>query len=385
MKNLTLSQIKKLAQQAANPSISLFLPTHRAGQDTQQDPIRLKNLLRDAEQHFLNSGMGPREVSALLQPAQALLNDSYFWWHQYDGLAVFMTADDFHYYRLPFCVEELLIIAPSYYVKPVLPLFTNNGHYYILAISQNAIRLFEGTRHSIGQIDLPDGIPTNLNEALQLDEPEKQLQMHTGTSPGRAGTGMFHGQGSGAEEKEAGIERYLNLVDSGLKEIFGEQQTPLVLAGVDYLLPIYRRVSDYAHIMPEGITGSPEHLLPEALQEQAWPIVEPYFRQETEKFMAQYQQYAGTDKVTDNLQEIVAAAVNGRVDRLVLAVDTQVWGTFNRDTGKVVYYQEEQRQEDHLPLLDFAAMQTLQNGGTVFALPQNEMPTKSAIAAVFRY
>lgn len=146
---------------------------------------------------------------------------------------------------------------------------------------------------------------------------------------------MFHGQGSGAEEKEAGIERYLNLVDSGLKEIFGEQQTPLVLAGVDYLLPIYRRVSDYAHIMPEGITGSPEHLLPEALQEQAWPIVEPYFRQETEKFMAQYQQYAGTDKVTDNLQEIVAAAVNGRVDRLVLAVDTQVWGTFNRDTEKL--------------------------------------------------
>lgn len=385
MEDLTLNQLKGLAQQAVNPSISLFLPTHRTGRDTQQDPIRLKNLLRDAEKHFLNSGMGPRAVSALLQPAQALLNDSYFWQHQYDGLAVFLAADDFHYYRLPFFVEELLIIARSYYVKPVLPLFTNNGHYYILAISQNEVRLFEGTRHSVGQIDLPDGTPTNLNEALQLDEPEKQLQMHTGTSPGGAGTGMFHGQGSGAEEKEAGIEHYLNLVDSGLKDIFREQQAPLVLAGVDYLLPIYRRVSEYAHIMPEGITGSPEHLLPETLQEQAWPIVEPHFHQETEKIMAQYQQYAGTDKVTDNIKEIVVAAVNGRVDRLVLAVDTQVWGTFNRDTGEVVYYQEEQRQEDHLPLLDFAAMQTLQNGGTVFALSQDEMPTKSAIAAVFRY
>ena len=124
MENLTLNQLEGLAQQAANPSISLFLPTHRTGQDIQQDPIRLKNLLRDAEQHFLNSGMGPREVSALLQPAQALLDDSYFWQHQYDGLAVFMAADDLHSYRLPFCVEELLIIAPSYYVKPILPLFT---------------------------------------------------------------------------------------------------------------------------------------------------------------------------------------------------------------------------------------------------------------------
>jgi hypothetical protein len=137
--------------------------------------------------------------------------------------------------------------------------------------------------------------------------------------------------------------------------------------------------------MPEGITGSPEHLRSEELQERAWPIVEPYFRQEMEKMVAQYQQHAGMDKAADNIKEIVVAAVNGRVDRLVLAVDTQVWGLFNRDTGEVVYYQEGQRKEDHLPLLDFAAMQTLQNGGTVFALSQDEMPTKSAIAAVFRY
>ena len=385
MENLTLDQLKKLAQQTANPSISLFLPTHRTGQDTRQDPIRLKNLLRDAEHHFLNSGMGPREVSAILQPAQALLNDSYFWRHQYDGLAVFLAADNFHSYRLPYCVEELLIIAQSYYVKPVLPLFQNNGHYYILAISQNEVRLFEGTRHSVGQIDLPAEIPTSLNEALKLDEPEVQLQMHTGSSPGGASTGMFHGQGSGAEEKEAGIEHYLSLVDSGLKKTFREQQAPLVLAGVDYLLPIYRRVSDYAHIMPEGITGSPEHLRAEQLQEQAWPIVEPYFRQAVEKIMAQYRQLAGTEKAADNIKEIVAAAVNGRVDRLVIAVDTQVWGLFNPDTGEIVYYQEGQRKEDHLPLLDFAAVQTLQNGGTVFAVSQDEMPTKSAIAAVFRY
>ncbi len=277
MENLTLDQIKGLAQQAANPSISLFLPTHRTGQDIQQDPLRLKNLLRDAEQNLLNSGMGPREVSALLQPAQALLNDSYFWRHQYDGLAVFMAADDFHSYRLPFCVEELLIIARSYYVKPVLPLFTNNGHYYILAISQNEIRLFEGTRHSVGQIDLPAEMPKSLNEALKLDEPENHLQMHTGSSPGGASTGMFHGQGSGAEEQETGIEHYLNLVDSGLKKIFRGQQAPLVLAGVDYLLPIYRKVSEYAHIMPEGITGSPEHLRSESYRNSPGLLSNPIF------------------------------------------------------------------------------------------------------------
>lgn len=385
MGNLTLDQIKGLAQQTASPSISIFLPTHRAGRETQQAPIRFKNLLRDAEKQFLGSGMGPREVSALLEPAQALLGDPYFWSHQYEGLAVFMTSEDFHSYRLPFRVEELLIIAQSYYVKPVLPLFTNNGHYYILAISQDGIRLFEGTRHSVGQIDLPDGTPVNLEEALRLDGRQKTLQMHTGTSQSEAGHGMFHGQGPGEEEQKVWIEQYLNLVDTGLKDIFREQQAPLVLAGVDYLLPIYRKVSEYANIMQKGITGSPEYLRSEELQEQAWPIVEAYFQQETEKTVEQYHQLADTDKATDNVEEIVAAAFNGRVDKLILSVENQIWGAFNPKDGKVIRSPNGQSKKYNIPLLDFTAMNTLQNGGTVCALSQDEMPTDSPIAAVFRY
>lgn len=385
MEDLTLDQLNELAQETASPSISMFLPTHRTGQDTQQDPIRFNNLLRDAEKQLRSSGMGPREVSKLLKPAEALLIDPYFWMHQYEGLAVFMTSKDFHYYRLPFKVEELLIIARSYYIKPVLPLFTNNGHYYILAISQDEVRLFEGTRHSVGQIDLPEGTPQSLEEALNLDTLQKQLQMQTGTSPSITGDGMFHGQGPGDEEQKVWISQYLNLVDIGLKEIFRQQQTPLILAGVDYLLPIYRRVSEYANIMQKGITGSPEHLRPEELQEKAWPIVETYFHQEMEETVKQYQQLAGTDKATDDIEQIVAAAFNGRVDKLLLSVDTQVWGLFNPDTGKVTLDSQGKSNQDKLALLDFAAMKTLQNGGTIYALDQEEMPTDSPIAAVFRY
>jgi hypothetical protein len=137
--------------------------------------------------------------------------------------------------------------------------------------------------------------------------------------------------------------------------------------------------------MKEGITGSPEHLRPEELQEQAWHIVEPYFRQEMEKAVEQYQQLAVTAKATDDIEEIVAAAFYGRVDKLLLAVDTQVWGIFNPDTGKVIHYQTEQSQEDDLALLDFAAMQTLQKDGSVYMLSQEEMPTNSPVAAVLRY
>jgi len=380
MKNLTLDQIKELAQQTASPSISIFLPTHRAGRETQQDPIRFKNLLRDAEKQLLDGGMGPREAGALLQSAHALLDDSNFWNHQHEGLAVFMSADDFHSYPLPFRVEELLVVTQSYYVKPILPLFTNNGHYYILAISLNEVRLFEGTRYGVGQMALPDGIPANMEEALRLDGPQKSLQMHSD-----GGGGMFHGQGPGDEEQKVWVEQYLNLVDTSLKEILREQNAPLVLAGVEYLLPMYRKVSGYQNIMEEGIIGSPDRLRPEELQEQAWRIVETYFQQETKKTVEQYQQLADTDKATDNIEEIVAAAFNGRVDKLILSAENQIWGAFNPKDGKVTRSSNGQSKKYNLALLDFTAMNTLQNGGTVCTLLQNEMPTDSPIAAVFRY
>ena len=273
----------------------------------------------------------------------------------------------------------------NFALTPVLPLLTNNGHYFILAISQNAVRLFDGTRRGVGQIELPYGTPESLEEALELDDPQKQLQLHAGSAQGMGRDATFHGQGPGEEQQKVWIERYLNLVDTGLKEIFREQQTPLILAGVDYLLPIYRKVSDYVNIMQESIIGSPEHLRPEELQKQAWPIAEAYFRQETEKALEQYQQLAGTDKATDNVDAIIAAAFNGRVDKLFLAVETQIWGAFNPDTGIVIRNLEGQRKLDDIALLDFVALKTLQNNGAVFALSQEEMPTDSPVATVFRY
>ncbi len=384
MERLTLNQLKNLAQQMANPSISIFLPTHRNGQDTQQDPTRFKNLLREAEKQLLCSGTGPREVSGLLKPAEALIEDSNFWNHQHDGLAVFLAPDDFHYFRLPLSVEELLIISQSYYLKPVLPMFTNNGHYFILALSQNEIRLFEGTHYYVSQIDLPEGTPENLEATLRLDDPQKQLQMHSAQR--RTAQGISHGQGHGEDDQKVLIEQYFKMVDTSLKDIFREQQAPLILAGVDYLLPIYKITSEYAHIMQAGIIGSPEHMKPEELHKQAWPIVEAHFHQQTVKALEQYQQLASTEKAIDNFDEIVRAAFIGRVDKLIISDEAQVWwGVFNQQTGQVTHCSEQQSILHNLALLDFAAMQTLQNSGVVFSLSQIQMPTDSPIAAVLRY
>jgi len=385
MESLSLDQIKALAQQTHPQSISIFMPMLRT--ETHQNRIRFKNLVREARQQLLDRGMEAREADSFLQSAQELSDDQIFWGQPDNGLAVFIAPGDFRYYRLPIPFEEKLHISNTYLIAPLFPLFTNNGLFYILALSQNEVRLFEGTRHSIKAVDLPRGTPQNVVHALQLDHPDKQVQFQTTPAQGATRAALLHGnsgQGAVEQDQKERIERYLNRIDASLKPIFRDQKAPLVLAGVEYLLPIYRKISEYAHIMPDGIIGNPEPLGPDELHAQAWPIVEPIFCQEVDQVIERYHESFGVGKSSDSVDEIASAAVNGRVACLITAVGAQVWGRFNDETGRATHHQE-QRKGDDLDLLDFAAHQTLQNSGKVYALPQDKLPTASPIIAVFRY
>ncbi|HDQ74019.1 MAG TPA: hypothetical protein ENN19_18270, partial [Chloroflexi bacterium] len=163
MDAITMTELKTLLAGYSGWHVSLFMPTHRAGRELEQDPIRLKNLLREAEQRLQDKALQDKalqgkglqgkdlrspDVREMLKPAQRLLQEPGFWRNQSDGLAVFFTPETFHYYRLPLPFEELMVISNRFHLKPLLPFFASDGHFYILALSQNQIRLLEGTRHT---------------------------------------------------------------------------------------------------------------------------------------------------------------------------------------------------------------------------------------------
>ena len=249
MYTLSLDEVQALAQQSAQPSISIFLPTHRTSPDNQQDPIRFKNLLRQAEDTLAARGLKPREIEAITGPANALLEESLFWRYVYDGLAVYIAPGDFHAYRLPFPVEAQVIVAQSYYVKPVLPQFTNNGHYFILAFSQNEVRLLEGTRHSVAEVEMPENVPGSRADTSDgLNRENREIQVR----PVGGGASAFFSSGGDEVSNKVRIEQFLNALDMSLRPLFNAYQSPVVLAGVDYLLPIYRGASEYPHVLAEG-------------------------------------------------------------------------------------------------------------------------------------
>jgi hypothetical protein len=388
MKLLTIEELKTLVQQPRNICVSIFLPTYRTGAGTQQNPIRFRNLIREAEERLIASGWRADDAKDLLQASKEL--DNYeFWQHQSDGLAIFRSLDLLQYYCVPLKFEELVVVNNRFYLKPLFPLFSHDGHFYILALSQNQIRLLEGTHHHIEEIDLTAVLPS-LEQVLRFEEPERQISSHTGT-PGATGgrqgnvggVTVFHGHGAGDENEKENLRLYFKRVDETLRELLREEHAPLVLAGVDYLLPIYREANTYPYLLEAGIIGNPEMLKPEELHAQAWAIVEPYFLQAQQKAIVQYKEQVGTGKASSQITEIIPAADHGRVDSLFVAIGQQQWGTFDPDTQRVDLHSHTEPNDEEL--LDFAATQTLLNGGTVYALEAENMPDTTPLAAVFRY
>ena len=242
MELLTRAGLGRLMQEREQPCVSLFLPTHRAGSEVQQDRIRLKNVIRDAHDRLVQTGVRSAEADRMLQPVRDLLDDGLFWRHQEDGLAIFRSPGLFAHYRVPLQFGQLVVFAERFHVKPFLPLLTEDGIFYVLALSQNNVRFLRGSRFGVREIDVP-GMPRSLKDALRYDEFEKQLQYHTDTEP-KVGErpAVFHGHSLKDEEK-SNLVRYFRQIDKALHALLHDERVPLVLGGTAFLFPIYREAN----------------------------------------------------------------------------------------------------------------------------------------------
>ena len=379
--------LQTLLTREERPCVSIYMPTEHVQSEIQQNPTRFKNLVRDAKEQLVEGGMRATEAEDLLEPATRLIEDDPFWRDQSEGLAAYLTREGFEVYRFPYRFEQMSVVNNRFYVKPLLPLMSGDGRFYVLALSQNAVRLLRGTRYTVSELDL-ENVPQSLAEALQYDEQERQLQFHTETPPSGGGherSAIFHGQGfTDAARDKKDILRYFQQINRGVHDLLKDEHVPLVLAGVDFLFPIYREANTYPELVEEGVTGNPEHLSDQELHDRAWEIVEPIFHEGQEEDARRYRELAGHEERSGHTVEtVVPAAFFQRIDTLFLREGAHVWGRFDEKSGKV-HIEGEQSPENE-DLLDFAAIHTYLNGGTIYTCDEGEMPAEDPLAGIFRY
>ena len=384
----TRSEFEILMEPQHGPCISLFLPAERAGVETQQNPLRLRQLIREAESHLLLNNLPVLQIEDLLQPIRTLLDYDPFWLHPDDGLAVFRSPDFFRTYWLPDSCREQAVVTGHFYLRPLLPFLAGDGHFYLLTLSHHHIRLLEGTRYSASEIALPEGVPGSLAEATRGSTTARELQYHssssgvTGEKGGRRAA-VFHGQGVGIDDEKQQLLRFFQQVDRGLHPLLADEHAPLVLAGVSYLFPLYREANTYAHLLEKGVPGNPDRTSVKTLHEHAWAIAAPFFLQRREEEAARYRASIATGRGTSSLRKIVPAAFDGRIECLFVQADQEQWGSFNPATRALHIHVPARFNDDDL--LDVAATQTLLHGGLVYVVERANMPDEGPIAAVLRY
>lgn len=383
---ITRNELQEIINARGEACVSIYMPMVRAGADVQGNTTRLKNALTETEEKLQAWGWRQSKIDDLLAEPRKLLAESPFWREQLDGLAIFLSPEFYRLYRLPVEFEPLTLVAERFHIKPLLPLFTDDGRFYVLALSQKQVRLFQGTRLAVDEVELED-TPRSMAEAL-WDDPERELQHHTTTSglkgPGAGGPEVVHhGHGTPDSEELHQLRRYSQRVSAGVQKQLRDEEAPIVLAAVDYLHPIFKEAFDSPHLLDEGITGNPDRESAKELHEKAWAIIEPLFQEAKEEVIERYKQLAHREQASDELEEIVPAAVQGRVDALVVSIADHRWGIYDAESHAIEIHDEPQPSDEDL--LDFAAVQTLANGGTVYALEPAEMPAESPIAAVYRF
>lgn len=366
------------------PFLSLYMPTHRTHPDNALDITRFKNLVRELEKSLLQK-YSADEVQKNLEPFEVLGNDPGFWNHASEGLAVLSSAEIFKVLRIPVAFEELAVAADSFHTKPLRQYLQSADHFHVLGLSLNEIRLYEGNRHSLVEIELLPAVPATISDALGEELTDKHTTVASYGGAGKQSAAMHHGHGGKKEEREKDAERFFRTVAAHIYESYSKPTGwPLILAALTEHHSLFQKVSKNPFLVAEGIQINPTAIAADKLIKLAWEILEPVYMVKIKKLTDKYEQAKANGKGSNDIKDASVAAVEGRIDTLLIEADRMIAVRItNPVTGNTQKKDLTNPKVDDL--LDDMGELVTKMGGSVIVLPSDQMPSETGLAATYRY
>lgn len=385
MSLLYKKDIEELNTVNAENCISIFVPTHRAGEEVlkREDALVLKTQVKEVKHKLSKKGVHNDDINKMLGPVEKLIDNSRFWSNQSDGLAIFLTDSFFRKYTLPVYFKEFNAVADSFYLKPLMPMFVGDGTFYLMTLQLDVVRLYECTKFSFTEIVIDDLIPKNLQERVGYDYEEKNLQFRTQqTGKGQA---MYHGQegATGKDKKE--IKAYFRAINDGLATILSDEISPLLIVTQDYLFSIYAEINTYQHLVKQNIKVDFDASNIFEIHEMAWEKMAPTFDQTRKDKISLFLAEQGTGKTAVEIEYILPAAFDGKIETLFCENMADIYGTFKKENGTITLSKGKEN-DNSISIMNVAAIQTFLKGGHVYLLDKEDMPNpNSKVNALYRY
>jgi len=387
MKAAPIHDLTDLIDPNHAPCISLYERTQRGYPGNQQNPVRFRSLVRDAESALL-ARYPDRDPGPLLKPLRELAEDREFWNQAHEGLAVFVSPDLFRVIGLNRAVAEGTMVSDSFHLKPLIRIIQSADHYQVLCLSRNSASLFEGNRDGLEPIELAPGIPTSNDEALTLDQGAGDDRIeHVPSHRRHANEIPSHTQrsyGTDLNSLENDAARFFRAIDRGIMDHHGKPLgLPLVLVALAENQELFRTISHNANLIEPGVIADPTALTHAEIKEAAWNVAARHYQTRLSKLVSAFEEARGRGHGSADFADVMRCAVQGQVRTLLIDADRNVPGRFNSATGEIEFLPRD--DSEATDLLDDLAKRVLSGRGEVVVVPSSQMPENACLAAIYRY
>jgi|SRR5690242_1468404 len=383
MKKIKESDLKELATIHGLNCISVFIPTHIKGdRDLRMaDALLLKNELKEIKRELSARGMTDAEITGRVSPIEQLSADPEFWSHQSDGLALFISQNGITKFELPLHFEPAHYVSSGFYILPLFPAIAPPDEFFLLALETDVVKLYKGSFEGLEEIDTSEFMPSGIEEVVGSDYEQTSLQFKS-QQPGY-GYSVYYGHGA-SDDNKTEIKKYLREVVKGIEEFLKDNKAPVVVAGPDDLFLMFREVNKLPHLFERNIPGKPKLMGLSFLHNMALDVLHPYYNKTRNDKTEAFMRLSGTPRASNNIDEIVPAAIHGRIDTLFLLKNQDIFGLYDAEHNKVEYKEDVELAE--VSLFNLAAKEAFLHGANVYLMEREEMPDGfSIVNALYRY
>lgn len=381
------AEFDALSKKGGGCLVSIFIPTEQSGKEILEEKpqLMLKNLLKEVrnelERYYISD---VRKVDEKLSSVEDLIEDTAFWRNQSDGLALFIDSDNnLSYFSLPIKFKPYHYISSHFYLKPLLPFFNGDGLFYLLNLSKDKAELYKGRRHKIKKIEKNNHFPKLRNEVLYSGNDNDALNFRSGRGTDKVP--IYHSHGSSKDLKDKDLVKFFSIVDESLNEtISNPPKAPLVLACTEENFSKFKEVSSYSNIFDNLLKGNHFNEDKNTLQQKSWEVVKDYYQKDRKDRVDTLLEHYNSGKATGDFNDIVKAAIEGRVDTLFIDASAEEYGIYDNKNNTL--FIDNEKTTSNVSLINLAATESFKYGAAVYLIHKEEMPLKgSAMNALLRH
>lgn len=371
----------KMFEGGEPPFVSIYLQTHRGSAEAMQDKLTYKNLVAEAERS-LKQLYGKKDYSHLVESLKGLYESRQedLWRNLKDGLAVLANNDDMIVCLLDYTLRDRSIVANSYHIRPLVRGFQFDTEYYLLELTQERFELYQGDSQGFERIELPEEMHNCYDEVFPLQGKDSIPGIGSYTA---AGTGFF-GINSKSDLQDIEREKRFRYTDKVVSSVLENYpRAPVILVTSGRHQTEYRLINTVEALLQTGIETRMESTSYQDILKEATALVIGERKRELAQIADGFTGAQAAGKATADPSEIASALAEQKVRVLFLEQDSITTGHLDLETGSITYEGVHHPEVDDLG--DDFAQATYRQGGMVYILPSEEMPTETGMAAFFRY